>query len=124
MARPARNDPTLPGLAPPATAVPRRARRGVTAQLTAQRKLGQIEPADAGTIAVARILADAIDDEAADPKGSRYTVGMLATRLHAVLGSLRGERVGGSDGDGLDAELAQLLAALRDAPRPGPPDPR
>ena len=92
-----------------------RIRRGVEDQLKAQRAAGQLEDVDKGLVALARTLADAADAEHVDPDGSRYTVGALAGRLVPVLLELRGERAGG---DVIDAELAALVAALRDAPRP------
>lgn len=89
---------------------------------------------DDGLIGLAMTLADVIDAETVDPKGSRYTVGHLVGRLFPVLMELRGERldVPGSDVD-YDAELAAIVAAVRDVTgsvtpdvRPGdvgPPDP-
>ena len=71
---------------------------------------------DEGLITIARTLADAIDAEHTDAEGSRFTVGALAGRLVPVLLELRGERH--DAGDGADLELAALVAAIRDAPRP------
>ena len=93
-----------------------RVRRGVEGQIKAQRAAGQLEHVDDGLIALARTLADAADAEHLDPDGSRFTVGTLSGRLVTVLLELRGER--SITGEGLDAELAQLVAALRDTPRP------
>ena len=95
-----------------------RVRRGLDAQLKAQTRLGQIEPIDAGLVALARTLADAIDAEHTDPDGSRYTVGALAGKYAPVLQALRGDRFDGGPSDGADAELAALVAALRDPPGP------
>jgi hypothetical protein len=94
-----------------------RVRRGVDAQLTAQRRLGHLEPVDTGLVAIARTLADALDAEWLDAEGSRFTVGALAGRLVPVLLELRGE-TRDTPGDGIDTELAALVAAIRDAPRP------
>jgi hypothetical protein len=88
----------------------------VEGQIRAQRHLGQLEHVDDGLIALARTLADAADAEHLDPEGSRFTVGSLGGRLVTVLLELRGERT--AAGEGFDAELAQLVAALRDTPRP------
>jgi hypothetical protein len=74
-------------------------------------------PADEGPIAVARMLADAMDAEMADPKGSRYTVASIAGRLTPVLLDLR-QRGDAPDHDGgEDAELDRLRAEIRDAAR-------
>lgn len=83
--------------------------------------MGQIEPVDTALIALARTLADAIDDEHTDPDGSRFTVGALAGRLVPVLLELRGERRDAASDVGYDAELAAIVAAVRDAQGPGPP---
>ena len=115
----------LPGLAPVAVdRPPARVRLGVQRQLAAQRRLGQIEPVDAGLVALARTLAESIDAVVVDPDGSLFTVGALAARLHPILAELRGDRVDRATDQGVDVELAALVAALRDAPEPGPPDPR
>lgn len=102
-----------------------RVRRGVDAQLTAQRKLGHLEPVDTGLVAIARTLADALDSEWSDPDGSRYTVGALAGRLVPVLLELRGmARDGADELGGVDAELQRLAATIRDATRSHAPDVR
>lgn len=98
----------------------RRVRRGVDEQLRAQRDLGHLEAVDTGLVAIARTLADAMDDEHASAEGSRFVVATLAGRLVPVLLELRGERLGA--GDGFDSELAALVSAIRDASRPGTPD--
>jgi hypothetical protein len=98
-----------------------RVRRGVDAQLKAQRDAGTLERVDDGLIAVARTLADALDAEHTDPDGSRFTVGALSGKLVPVLMQLRGEAIGG---DGVDVELDALRAAIRDATQPGPGDDR
>jgi hypothetical protein len=90
-------------------------RRGVDAQIRAQRRLGHLETVDDGLIAIARTLADDLDAEHTDVECSRYTVATLAGRLVPVLLELRGERRG--DGGDVDAELAAIVAALRDVPR-------
>jgi hypothetical protein len=95
-----------------------RVRRGYDRQLAAQRALGHIEPVDDGLIAVGRTLADALDAEHTDPKGSRYTVGALSARLVAVMLELRGERRDTAGDFGVDEELARLAAAIRDITRP------
>ena len=100
----------------------RRVRRGVDDQISAQRALGHIEPVDTGLVAIARTLADALDDEHASTDGSRFVVATLAGRLVPVLLELRGERR--AVGEGFDEELAALVTAIRDAPRPGTPDDR
>lgn len=115
MKRPDPAESPLPGLGRRPLGRVARVRRGVEAQLTAQRQLGQLEKVDAGLVALARTLADAADAEHVDPAGSRYTVGALAGRLVPVLLELRGERAGENIADD---ELAALVAALRDAPRP------
>jgi hypothetical protein len=115
----------LPGIGRPGKSGPvARVRRGVDGQLRAQRATGQLEPVDDGLIALARTLADTIDAEVTDPDGSRYTVGALAGRLVPVLLELRGERRDAASDIGYDAELAALVAAIRDAAHPGPPDDR
>jgi len=103
----------LPGFGAAAVA---RVRRGVDAQLAAQRRLGQLEAVDEGLVTIARTLADAIDAEHTSSEGSRFTVGALAGRLVPVLLELRGERHD-APGDSFDSELAQLVAAIRDNPR-------
>jgi len=92
-----------------------RVRRGVDVQIRAQRAAGQLERVDDALISLARTLADALDAEHLDPDGSRFTVGSLSGRLVTVLLELRGER--GAAGEGVDVELAQLVDALRHAPR-------
>jgi hypothetical protein len=106
----------LEGIGEPVPKTAARIRRGVETQLRAQRAAGQLEHVDAGLIAVARTLADAMDAEHTALEGNRFTVGSLAGRLVPVLLELRGERVD----VGFDAELATLVAALRDTPRPDP----
>ena len=100
-----------------------RVRRGVDAQLRAQQSLGHLEPVDAGLVAIARTLADAVDAELLDVDGSRFTVGTLAGRLVPVLLELRGERPGPGGDAGLDDELVRLVDAVRDAARRDTPDP-
>lgn len=122
---PRRSDPVqpeLPGIDPKHPRPVARVRRGVDAQLKAQRELGSLEPVDDGLIAIARTLADAADLEHVRPDGSRFTVASLLGRLVPVLLELRGEsaRTGGDH----DAELEQLVAALRDTARSDPPDSR
>jgi len=107
-------------LAPPGRRVAR-VRRAVDAQLAAQRALGHLEPVDSGLVAIARTLADALDAEHVDADGSRFTVGALAGRLVPVLLELRGTR--DAPGEGYDAELGELVAAIRDAARPATPEP-
>lgn len=99
----------------------RRVRRGVDAQLTAQRALGHLEPVDSALVALARTLADAIDEEWAGPEPSSYTVATVAGKLAPILLHLRGERR--DDGASWDDELERLRAALRDAAGSRPPDP-
>lgn len=112
-----RGQSTLPGFGGKRPVA--RVRRSVDEQLAAQRDLGHLERIDAGLIGIARTLADALDAEVTDPDGSRFTVGSLAGRLVPVLLELRG---GARDPGGEDAddELARVIAALRDAPRPDP----
>lgn len=111
-----RGQRTLPGMGRTPGKPVARVRRGVELQLKAQRRLGHLEHVDDGLIALARTLADAADAEHLDPDGSRYTVGSLSGRLVRVLLELRGERL--VAGEGVDDELAVLVAALRDTPRP------
>lgn len=113
----------LPGIGPDGRPVAR-VRRAVDQQLAAQRAMGQLEPVDQGMIGLARTLADAIDAEVVDPDGNRYTVGNLAGRLMPVLLELRGSRRDSAGDIGYDEELARLIAAVRDAPRPVTPDHR
>jgi hypothetical protein len=108
-----RGQSTLPGLG--ASGV-RRVRRGVDQQLAAQRALGHIEPVDTGLIAIARTLADALDDEHVSSDGSRFVVATLAGRLVPVLLELRGERR--DVAEGFDLELERIVDAIRNAPRP------
>ena len=86
--------------------------------------MGQLEAVDDGLVALARTLADAIDAEVVDPDGSRYTVGALSGRLVPVLLELRGERRDAASDIGYDAELAALVAAIRDASQSRPADDR
>jgi hypothetical protein len=91
----------------------RRVRRGVDATVKALRDGGRLEPVDAALVAVARTLADALDDERSDVDGSAFTVGALAGKLTPVLDRLRGQAVP----DGFDDELrAALFGPLPDAP--------
>jgi hypothetical protein len=118
MTRRVEPSPPLPGLGVEHKRRVGSVERGVNDQLRAQRALGSLDDVDAGLISVARKLARALDAEDADPDGSRYTVGALAGRLVPVLVELRGgPRDVGAD---VDAELAALIAAVRDAPRPDP----
>jgi hypothetical protein len=57
-----------------------------------------------------------MDDEAGDAEGSRFTLGALAGRLVPVLLELRGARA--DTGGDYDAELAALVAAVRDGAHP------
>lgn len=95
----------------------RRVRRAVDLQFRTQRAMGQIEPVDEALIGVARTLADAMDEEWAGPNPSSYTVATIAGRLVPVLLELRGERRDAASDIGMDEELAQLVAAVRDAAR-------
>jgi len=94
----------------------RRVRRGVEATVSALRAGGRLEPVDAALVALARTLADAVDDERADVDGSGYTVATLGGRLVPVLEILRGERVVGFDD--LDALLAGMRLDEGDEARP------
>ena len=91
----------------------RRVRRGVDGTIRALRATGRLEAVDAATIALARTLSDAIDDEHTDPDGSRFTVGALAGRLHPILADLRAINL-----VGVDDYTAALFAPLPDAPHP------
>jgi len=122
MTKPKRAQPPLPGIGGDAKGPVARVRKAFDAQLRAQRATGQIEPVDDGLIGLARTLADTIDAEVTDPDGSRFTVGALAGRLFPVLLELRGERRDSASDVGYDAELAALVAALRDAKGSRPPD--
>jgi hypothetical protein len=91
----------------------RRVRRGVDTTITALRSTGRLEPVDAALIAIARTLADALDDERTDPEGSGFTVATIAGKLTPIVGELRGEHLGGFDpldelldGMGADAETS------------------
>ena len=122
MTRPKRTQPALPGIGGDGKRPVARVRRAVDQQLRAQRATGQLEPVDDGLIGLARTLADTLDAEVSDPDGSRFTVGALAGRLLPVLLELRGERRDSASDVGYDAELAALVAALRDAKGSRPPD--
>lgn len=117
-----RGQSPLPGLGGSARVA--RVRRYVDRQLRAQRSTGMLEPVDDGLIGVAMTLADALDAEWLDPDGSRFTVGALAGRLVPVLLELRGQPRDTAGDVDYDAELAALVAAIRNVPRPGPPDAR
>lgn len=108
----------LPGFGAGHKRLVARVRRGVDEQIAAQRGAGRLDTVDQGLVAIARTIADALDAEFVDPNGSRYTVGALAGKLVPVLLELRGERYDHRPGDDVDNELAWLVAALRDAPRP------
>jgi hypothetical protein len=95
----------------------RRVRRGVDGTVKALRDGGRLELVDAGLVALARTLADAMDEEHTAPEPSRFTVGSLAGRLLPVLVELRGGGAIDHRGD-VDAALAELSAALRDNPQP------
>ena len=82
----------------------RRVRDGVDKSIRALRATGQIEPVDAALLALARTLADEIDDEHASADPSRFTVATLTGRLHPIITDLRGR--GGTD------ELADYLRSL------------
>ena len=92
----------------------RRVRRGVDATVAALRATGRLEAVDAALVAMARTLADALDDEHVTPDGSAFTVATLAGRLFPIVEELRGEQVGALDD--LDALLASM--ALE---QPAPP---
>lgn len=121
---PKRADPGQGALFSPGARPTARLRRAVDAQLSAQRRLGQLEDVDAGLIGAARTLADLADAEVVDREGSRFTAGKITRDLVAVLGMLRGDRLDAATGDGLDAELAALVAAVRDAAGRDTPDDR
>jgi hypothetical protein len=80
----------------------------VEATIRALRATGRLEAADAALIALARTLADAIDDEHVGADGSAFVVGTLAARLFPVVGELRGDRVGTPDD--LEALLDSMAA--------------
>ena len=84
----------------------RRVRKGVDLTITALRTTGRLEDVDAALIAMARTLADAMDDERSSVDGSGFTVATIAGRLLPVVAELRGERVAGFDA--LDAILAGM----------------
>lgn len=93
----------------------RRVRRGVDDTIKALRDGGRLEAVDAAFVTLARTLADEIDDEHTGFEPSRFTVGSLAGRLVPILVELRGGVTFEHQGD-VDAALAELSAALRDAP--------
>lgn len=113
MTRPARAQLEIPGIGGSGKRPVARIRRGVDAQLKAQRDLGSLEKVDDGLIAIARTLADAADAEHVDTDGSRYTVGALLGRLVPVLLELRGDTA--TSGGTVDDELEQIVAAIRDS---------
>jgi hypothetical protein len=80
----------------------------------ALRRAGRLERVDEALIGLARTLADEIDDEHAEPGGSRYITATLAGRLAAVLEQLRGGPVAPTGEDSWDAAFARLSASLRD----------
>ena len=49
----------------------RRVRRSLEVTVTALRRAGRLEDVDAALVGLARTLADEVDDEHADPEGSR-----------------------------------------------------
>jgi|SRR5882672_2015132 len=110
----ARRNPDQAALfdAGPRTGRVRRVRRGVDATVTALRSTGRLEPVDAALVAIARTLADALDDEHVNVEGSAFVVATLAGRLTPVVDELRGERIAGFD------EIDELLDGMRadDAP--------
>jgi hypothetical protein len=110
------SQPALPGMGAGRRVA--RVRRAVDQQLRAQRAMGHIEPVDAGLTGVALTLADAYDAEVLDTNGSRYVESTIAGRLVAVLLELRGERRDTAGDAGYDDELATLVAAIRNTPRP------
>jgi hypothetical protein len=74
--------------------------------IAALRSTGRLEAVDAALVAMARTLADAMDDERADGDGSSYTVAAVAGRLFPIVEELRGERTAGLD------ELDDFLATM------------
>ena len=95
----------LPGLEGPDPSFVRRMRRQSDATTTALRRNGRIEPADAGMIALARTLADLIDDElAAGDVANKWLIARLAGEWRAAMGELRGD----SDA-GWNADLARFF---------------
>lgn len=97
-------DPTRPPV--------RRVRRGVDVTVKALRDTGRIEPVDTALVALARTLADAIDDEHTRWDGSSYKVANLAGRLHPVIADLRGEGFA-AFGSEIDALLRGMSADAR-----------
>jgi hypothetical protein len=93
----------------------RRVRRGVDGTVTALRSTGRLEKADDALVAMARTLADALDDEHTATEPSRFTVGALAGKLLPVLMELRGED-STVVADSLDELLARMPAALGNPP--------
>ena len=103
---------------PAATA---RVRRYVDRQLRAQRNLGQLEPVDDGLVGVAMTMADVLDAEVVNPDRSPFVIVTGLAKLVPVLIALRGGEHGRA-GEDADVELAALVATVRDAARPDPPD--
>lgn len=100
-----------------------RVRRYVDRQIKAQRALGQLEPVDDGLVGVVMTMADVIDSELSTEDRSAYVILTGLARLVPVLLELRGERASGGDG-AVDIELESIAAAVRDAARSDPPNPR
>lgn len=97
-----------------------RVRKYVDRQLRAQRHLGSLEPVDDGLVGIVMTMADTIDAEVQDRDGSRFVVLSGCKQLAGILLDLRGDRWPAAATSEADAELATLVAALRDAANPGP----
>jgi hypothetical protein len=82
------------------------------------RQTGRLEPVDTALVALGRVAVDELDAAIRDPDESRYTVGVLVARYHAVLTHLLAR----PDDTDAGAELADLFAAVDDAPQPVPLD--
>lgn len=99
-----------------------RVRRGFDTTLAAARARELADPIDAARVALARVLADELDATIADPDESRYTVATVAGRYRDALADML--TAFGLRDDRDELTLADMLAALPDAPNAVPADDR
>jgi hypothetical protein len=85
-----------------------RARRGYDKTLRAMRQTGRLEAVDSALVALGRVTVDELDAAITDPDESRYTVGVLVARYHAVLSHLLARPDDADDGGDLERLFAEV----------------